>query len=64
MPDVSDEIAPSSRGGWADRSSRGWLMFTGSDVLPFLQALVTNDVARLKSGEGATRRISHRRDAC
>jgi len=38
--------------GWIDLASRGRLRFEGADVGSFLQALLTNDVSRLKSGEG------------
>ena len=37
--------------GWVHRPERGQLRLTGGDVLEFLQALVTNDVASLKVGE-------------
>lgn len=42
-----------TRAGWVDRASRGRLKFSGSDVLPFLQGLLTNDVAHLQPGRGA-----------
>jgi folate-binding protein YgfZ len=38
--------------GWTDRSGRGFLRVDGRDGIPFLQALVTNDVARLTRGDG------------
>jgi folate-binding protein YgfZ len=41
------------RTGWAPRTMFGRLRFEGADVLTFLQALVTNDVARLVEGDGA-----------
>jgi tRNA-modifying protein YgfZ len=37
---------------FVDRSDRGRLRLTGRDRQPFLQGMVTNDVARLKPGEG------------
>ena len=37
--------------GWISRSG-GILRFEGQDAIPFLQALVTNDVGRLTPGEG------------
>jgi tRNA-modifying protein YgfZ len=39
--------------GYADRAEYGRLRFEGPDSIAFLQALVTNDVAALKSGQGA-----------
>jgi len=41
-----------SAAGWADCSARGRLRFAGTDAVPFLQALVSNDVSRLTPGEG------------
>jgi folate-binding protein YgfZ len=38
--------------GWILSSRRGFLRFEGREAVPFLQALVTNDVARLTRGEG------------
>ena len=38
--------------GWSDRASRGRLRFEGRDAVPFLQALVSNDVAGLSAGRG------------
>ena len=38
--------------GWIDRRGRGLLRVEGRDAIPFLQALVTNDVGRLARGEG------------
>jgi folate-binding protein YgfZ len=38
--------------GVVDRSDRGKLWLTGSDVLEFLQGQVTNDVESLRDGEG------------
>lgn len=40
------------RPAWVDRSSRGWLRIEGRDAVPFLHALVSNDVERLTPGEG------------
>jgi folate-binding protein YgfZ len=39
--------------GWRRRSERGRLRFSGGDRTAFLQALLTNDVAALASGQGA-----------
>jgi folate-binding protein YgfZ len=39
--------------GWIEKSVRGRLQFDGADRVSFLQALVTNDIAGLKPGEGA-----------
>jgi tRNA-modifying protein YgfZ len=39
--------------GYADRGEYGRLRFQGPDSIAFLQALVTNDVAGLTSGQGA-----------
>jgi folate-binding protein YgfZ len=38
--------------GWIDRRARGRLRFDGRDAVGFLQALVTNDVQALHTGEG------------
>ncbi len=38
--------------GYADCSDRGRIRLDGPDALPFLQALVSNDVARLAPGTG------------
>ena len=38
--------------GWSDRASRGRLRFEGRDALPFLQALVSNDLDGLSAGRG------------
>jgi folate-binding protein YgfZ len=40
------------RPGWVDRSDRGWLRVEGRDAVPFLHALVSNDVERLTPGAG------------
>jgi len=40
------------RAGWTDRSGRGLLRIDGRDARQFLQALVTNDIARLTRGDG------------
>jgi len=40
------------RPAWVDRSNRGWLRIEGRDAVPFLHALVSNDVERLTPGEG------------
>ena len=39
--------------GWIEKSVRGRLRFDGADRVSFLQALVTNEIAALKPGEGA-----------
>jgi folate-binding protein YgfZ len=39
--------------GYADRGEYGRLRFEGPDSIAFLQALLTNDVAALTSGQGA-----------
>lgn len=53
MPSITDRYRVVSSGaGWADRSGRGRLRFEGPDALPFLQALLTNEVASLSRGEG------------
>ena len=39
--------------GWIDRTARGRVLLEGADGISFLQALVSNDVARLASGQGA-----------
>jgi folate-binding protein YgfZ len=38
--------------GWIDRSGRGRLRIEGRDAVPFLHALVTNDIQRLTRGQG------------
>jgi folate-binding protein YgfZ len=54
MADITDEYRTITSGaGWIDRSRRGRLRFQGGDVLSFLQALITNDVASLTPGRGA-----------
>ncbi len=40
------------RSAWVDRADRGWLRIEGRDAVPFLHALVTNDVERLRPGDG------------
>lgn len=40
------------RAGLIDLSSRGKIEVTGKDRIPFLQGMVTNDVRRIKAGEG------------
>ncbi len=53
MTSIADQYRIiTSRAGWIDRASRGRLKFAGSDVLPFLQGLLTNDVAHLQHGHG------------
>jgi folate-binding protein YgfZ len=39
--------------GWIDRSARGKIRLDGVDALPFLQALVSNDVLALQPSTGA-----------
>jgi glycine cleavage system aminomethyltransferase T len=38
--------------GWIDRSARGRIRFSGRDAAPFLQALVSNEIAALSAGQG------------
>jgi folate-binding protein YgfZ len=38
--------------GWFDRSARGRVTFDGADAVPFLQALITNDLAAVQPGRG------------
>jgi folate-binding protein YgfZ len=38
--------------GWIDRSARGRILFSGRDAAPFLQALVSNEIAALSAGQG------------
>lgn len=53
MADITDEYRTIVSGaGWIDRSRRGRIRFEGADVLAFLQALVSNDVAALQPGQG------------
>jgi folate-binding protein YgfZ len=40
------------RAAWIDRSDRGRIIVTGADRASFLQGLLTNDVAALKTGQG------------
>ncbi len=40
------------RPAWVARSDRGWLRIEGRNAVPFLHALVSNDVERLTPGEG------------
>ncbi len=42
-----------SGAGWIERARRGRLRFTGKDRVPFLQALVTNDLAVVGPERGA-----------
>lgn len=53
MTSITDQYRIiTSRAGWADRSLWGRLKFSGADVLPFLQGLLTNDVAGLHRRQG------------
>jgi len=53
MADITREYRTIVSGaGWIDRSRRGRIRFEGRDVLTFLQALVSNDVAALRPGQG------------
>lgn len=53
MTSITDQYRIiTSRAGWADRGTWGRLKFSGGDVLPFLQGLLTNDVAGLQTGQG------------
>jgi folate-binding protein YgfZ len=47
---LADTIEKSA--GWIDRRARGRLRLGGRDAVPFLHALVSNDIARLSQGEG------------
>ena len=37
---------------WVDKRAHGRLRFTGRDAVPFLHALVSNDVESLQPGQG------------
>ena len=53
MPDIGSEYRIISAGaGWIDKCARGRLRFDGRDAVAFLQALVSNDVEALASGQG------------
>jgi folate-binding protein YgfZ len=53
MTDIMEEYRTVAQAaGWIDRSSRGRIRFAGADAVSFLQALVSNDVARLTQGTG------------
>ena len=53
MTPIADQYRTIVSGaGWAERGRRGRLGIAGPDAVAFLQALVTNDVARLAIGEG------------
>ena len=53
MTNIADQYRTiTSQAGWTDRGARGRLKFVGSDGLPFLQRLLTNDVAHLEPGRG------------
>jgi folate-binding protein YgfZ len=53
VPDIGSEYRIITTGaGWVDKSARGRLRFDGRDVVPFLQALVSNDVEALAPGQG------------
>jgi folate-binding protein YgfZ len=50
---IQNEYRIISQGaGWADRSGRGHLRLEGTHVGSFLQALVSNDVSHIETGEG------------
>lgn len=54
MNGMTDEYRTLKTGaGWIDRSARGRVLLEGTDAQSFLQALVSNDVARLGPGQGA-----------
>jgi len=53
VPNIGSEYRIITTGaGWVDRSARGRLRFEGRDALPFLQALVSNDVEAIAPGQG------------
>jgi folate-binding protein YgfZ len=53
VPDIGSEYRIITTGaGWVDKSARGRLRFDGRDAVPFLQALVSNDVDALAPGQG------------
>ena len=53
MTDITDQYRIIvAEAGWADRSGRGRLRFTGADRVSFLQALVSNDLLSLTQGTG------------
>lgn len=53
MDDIRSQYRIITTGaGWADRSARGRIGFAGRDAQPFLQALVSNEVAALAAGQG------------
>lgn len=53
MPGIADQYRTiAAAAGWRRRRERGRLRFTGRDRLSFLQALLTNEVAGLASGQG------------
>lgn len=52
-PDIRDEYRIILEGaGWVERTGRGRIRLEGKDVGSFLQALVSNDVSRVESGQG------------
>jgi folate-binding protein YgfZ len=54
MPDIAHQYRTIVSGaGFRNRADRGRLRFNGADRVSFLQALVTNDLIALKSGQGA-----------
>ena len=53
MTDIGSEYRIITTGaGWLDKSTRGRLRFDGRDAVSFLQALVSNDVEAIVSGQG------------
>ncbi|MEO8071016.1 MAG: glycine cleavage T C-terminal barrel domain-containing protein [Acidobacteriota bacterium] len=53
MNGISDQYRTITDGaGWLDRRNRGRVRVDGRDGVKFLQALLSNDVARLKENEG------------
>src|SRR5688572_6532809 len=54
MNDIAHQYRIIATGAlWADKTVRGRLQFDGADRLPFLQALMTNEIAALQPGTGA-----------
>ncbi|MEO7190473.1 MAG: glycine cleavage T C-terminal barrel domain-containing protein [Vicinamibacterales bacterium] len=53
MNSIADQYRTIETGaGWAALDARGRIRVDGRDAVPFLQALLTNDVAKLAAGEG------------
>lgn len=53
MDDIATQYRIITEGaGWIERTDRGRLRFEGADRVPFLHALLTNDVSGLEPGAG------------